>query len=69
MLVLSRNIGQRILIGNDMSVMVLDVQGGRVKLGFDCPLHVRVLREELRPLARPRRAPRELELVCCGEYL
>lgn len=70
MLVLRRRTGERILIGNDISVMVLEVQGDRVKLGFQCPRQVRVLREELqwRPTCRAARRC-EPELAFAGEYL
>ena len=70
MLVLGRNVGERILIGEDISVMVLGVQGERVKLGFQCPIEVRVLREELqwRPNCRVARRC-ESEPAFAGEYL
>lgn len=63
MLVLTRKRGERVLIGSTMSVVVLDVQGNRVKLGFDCPPNVPVLREELHAVVP---AP-ALECVSCGE--
>jgi carbon storage regulator len=47
MLVLSRKKGQRVVIGKDVYVVVLDVRGDRVKLGFDCPLEIPVHRQEL----------------------
>lgn len=63
MLVLTRKRGERVLIGSTMSVVVLEVQGNRVKLGFDCPRDVPVLREEL-DSAIPARA---LACVPCGD--
>ena len=47
MLVLSRKLGERILIGNGIELKVLAVQGGRVRLGITCPNDVRILRSEL----------------------
>ena len=47
MLVLSRRIGERVLIGRNVEIVVAEVRGDRVKLGFECPPEVRVLREEL----------------------
>ena len=47
MLVLSRKEGQRVIIGSEIEVTVLGIQGGRVKLGFSCPDHVSIRREEL----------------------
>ncbi len=47
MLVLSRKESQRVMLGSDIEVTVLSIQGGRVKLGFSCPPHVSIRREEL----------------------
>jgi carbon storage regulator len=48
MLVLSRKDGQRVMIGPDVVVTVLEIRGDTVKLGFDAPSEVRILREEVR---------------------
>ncbi len=48
MLVLSRKEGERVMIGDDMTVTVLEIRGDRIKLGFDCPLDIPVHREEVR---------------------
>lgn len=52
MLVVSRKRGERIVIASDIVVTVVEVRGGHVKLGFDCPKHIPVRRNELpeRPL-------------------
>ena len=47
MLVLSRKKGQRVLIGQNIYVKVIDVHGDRVKLGFEGPDEVPIHREEL----------------------
>lgn len=47
MLVLSRKIGERVTIGDDIVVTVVQVGRDRIRLGFDCPPEVRVLRDEL----------------------
>ena len=47
MLVLSRKQGQRVVIGKDVRVTVLEVRGDRVKLGFNGPLEVPIHRREL----------------------
>ena len=46
MLVLSRKVGESLLIG-DSKVTLVRVQGGGVRLGVDAPEHVRVVREEI----------------------
>jgi carbon storage regulator len=48
MLVLSRRVNQVIRIGDNVRIMVVAIdQSGKVRLGIDAPLHVRVLREEI----------------------
>ncbi|MCU0877020.1 MAG: carbon storage regulator [Pirellulaceae bacterium] len=48
MLVLSRKVGERIWIGDEISVTVVRIAGGGVRLGIDAPTHLAVVREELR---------------------
>jgi len=47
MLVLSRKIGESILISEAIRVTVVQSANGRVRLGIDAPAEVIVLREEL----------------------
>jgi carbon storage regulator len=47
MLVLSRNKGERIVIGNEIVVTVIDIRGDRVRLGFTGPTEVPIHREEV----------------------
>jgi len=47
MLVLSRRVGQKIIIGNDISVVLLGIRGEQVRLGILAPSNVRVDREEV----------------------
>jgi carbon storage regulator len=47
MLVLTSKQGERIVIGNGITVTVIAVKGGRVKLGFDGPADVPIHREEV----------------------
>ena len=54
MLVLSRKVGERIVIGNGVTVMVLAVHGQQVRLGIEAPRDVSIRREELPPLGGQR---------------
>jgi carbon storage regulator len=66
MLVLSRKCEQSLLLGDDIVVTVLSIEGDRVKLGIDAPRSVSVLRQEVyqqvrssnttaaAPIARPQ---------------
>jgi carbon storage regulator len=56
MLVLSRKVGERILIGPEIEVTVLDIQKGRVKLGILGPPEVPIHREEVRRRIGPDQA-------------
>jgi carbon storage regulator len=47
MLVLSRKLGQKVVIGNGVTVTVVAVTGNRVRVGIDAPDQVRILRAEL----------------------
>jgi carbon storage regulator len=47
MLVLSRKIGERIIINDNVTVEVLQIMGNRVRLGITAPTGVPILRQEL----------------------
>ncbi len=51
MLVLTRRLGERVMIGDDVVVTVIEITRTQVRLGFIAPHDVEVLREEL--LRRP----------------
>ncbi len=47
MLVLSRKIGERILIGDKIAVTVVKIGHGGVRIGVEAPTELAVVREEL----------------------
>ena len=47
MLILTRKVGESVLIGNDISITILSVRGNQVKLGVEAPTEVSVHREEI----------------------
>ena len=47
MLILTRRVGEALMIGNDISVTVLSVKGNQVRIGVDAPKEVAVHREEI----------------------
>lgn len=47
MLVLSRRVGESVVIGDDITVTVLEVRGDVVRIGIDAPRSVTVHRAEL----------------------
>ena len=48
MLILTRRVDERIFIGDDITLCVLDIEGNRVRLGLEAPKDVAILREEIR---------------------
>jgi carbon storage regulator len=53
MLVLSRKLGEKILIGDNISITVVDIDRGKIRLGIEAPRSVPVFRQELLPQAAP----------------
>ena len=47
MLILTRRIGETLMIGDDVSITVLGVKGNQVRIGIDAPKDVPVHREEI----------------------
>ncbi len=47
MLILTRNISQRIFIGDDITIRVLRIKGNQVALGIEAPDDIKVHREEI----------------------
>lgn len=47
MLILTRKIGESLMVGDDVTISVLGVKGNQVRIGIDAPKHVQVHREEI----------------------
>ena len=47
MLILTRRVGETVMIGNDVTVTVLGVKGNQVRVGVNAPRDVAVHREEI----------------------
>ena len=48
MLVLSRKVGERILIGDEITVTVVRVSQGSVRIGVEAPDRLQIVREEIK---------------------
>ena len=48
MLVLSRKVGERILVGDQVTITVVRITGGGVRIGIEAPKELSVIREELK---------------------
>jgi carbon storage regulator len=56
MLVLSRKLGEKVVIGEGIILTVVKVDRNQVRLGIEAPKDVQVYREEIAPLRRPAAA-------------
>ncbi|MGH8603865.1 MAG: carbon storage regulator CsrA [Gammaproteobacteria bacterium] len=47
MLILTRRVGESLMIGDDVSITVLGIKGNQVRLGVNAPKEISVHREEI----------------------
>lgn len=47
MLIITRKLGERVTIGDDVTVTLLEIKGGQVRLGIQAPRNVAIHREEI----------------------
>ena len=47
MLVITRKVGERIYIADDISLEVLEIAGSSVRIGIEAPAEIRIFRQEL----------------------
>lgn len=59
MLVLSRKVGERILIGDDIRLTIVRIGAGGVRVGIEAPAQLNVVREELKDRAPSGETPPE----------
>ena len=47
MLILSRKANEKIMIGEDISVTIIEIRGDQIRIGVDAPKQVKVYRQEV----------------------
>lgn len=64
MLVLTRKVGEKIWIGDNVSLTVVQVDRGKVRLGIEAPRDVNIRRAELEVAFQSTSEP-EPSMTCC----
>ncbi len=64
MLVLTRNIGQCLIINDNITVRIMGVQGKQIRLSIDAPKEIPIHREEIQKLVEKERKRIQENLSC-----
>jgi carbon storage regulator len=67
MLILTRRVGESVVIGEDVTVTVLGVKGNQVRIGINAPKTVAVHREEIFERIKSGRGPGDGNAPAEGE--
>lgn len=65
MLILTRRLGETLMIGDDISLTILEMRGGQVRLGIEAPKEIEVHRKEIYnrlKMERGEMSPEEYEI-------
>ena len=60
MLILTRRVGETVMIGDDVTITVLGVKGNQVRVGINAPKHVAVHREEIYERIKREQQPEDV---------
>ena len=52
MLVLSRRLGEKIYVGEDIVITIVDIDRGKIRIGIEAPRDVPIYRHELLPVKK-----------------
>ena len=70
MLILTRRVGETVMIGDDVTITVLGVKGNQVRVGINAPKHVAVHREEIyERIKREQQTEESAEQPKAAEYV
>ncbi|HMH27130.1 MAG TPA: carbon storage regulator CsrA [Steroidobacteraceae bacterium] len=57
MLILTRRVGETVIVGNDVAVTIVAVKGNQIRIGISAPKNVPIHREEIYERIRRERQP------------
>lgn len=69
MLILTRRVGERLMIGDDIVIKVVNVDGNQVRVGIEAPSHVRIVREEIKDKPMKKREAPTSRAYVCDDFL
>lgn len=61
MLILSRRLGESVIVNNDIVITVVKVQGDKVRIGIEAPKEIPVHRKEIQDRVNNEKAQSEIE--------
>jgi carbon storage regulator len=47
MLILSRKVDEKVIIGDDIKISIIEIRGDQVRIGIDAPKKIKVFRQEV----------------------
>jgi carbon storage regulator len=60
MLILTRRVGETVIVGNDVTVTIVGVKGNQIRIGISAPKNVPIHREEIYERIRREQHPARL---------
>lgn len=69
MLILTRRVGETLMVGDDVTVTVLGVKGNQVRIGVNAPKEVAVHREEIYQRIQKEKQTDQIIPVMCKKTL
>ena len=63
MLILTRRVGEAVVVGNDITVTIVGVRGCQVRIGIDAPKDITVHRKEVYERIRREKRPMRLDAI------
>jgi carbon storage regulator len=47
MLILTRRVGEKLIIGDDVTITIMSIKGNQIRIGIDAPREIEIHREEV----------------------